>query len=77
MRIADELSVSFLGEVPIDPRVVSGGDRGRPILVEAPESETASVFRRLAGTLARRLAVLAENAPQVADSSITWVTTTD
>jgi hypothetical protein len=30
-RVAAELSVPFLGEVPIDPRVVDGGDRGRPI----------------------------------------------
>ncbi len=72
-RIADELSVSFLGEVPIDPRIVEGGDAGRPIVVEAPETEAAKVFRRLAGTLAQKLAVLAEGAPTVADANITWV----
>ena len=47
-RIAAELGVDFLGEVPIDPRVVEGGDAGRPIVVHAPESEAAEAFRRLA-----------------------------
>ena len=31
-RVAEELGVDFLGEVPIDPRVVEGGDQGKPIL---------------------------------------------
>ena len=30
-RVAEELGVEFLGEIPIDPRVVEGGDQGRPI----------------------------------------------
>jgi ATP-binding protein involved in chromosome partitioning len=72
-RVADELSVDFLGEVPIDPRVVEGGDRGRPIVVFAPESEAAQAFRRLAGEVARRLAVLSARTPALADANITWV----
>ena len=72
-RVADELGVDFLGEVPIDPRVVEGGDRGRPILVHAPESEAARAFRRLAGEVARRLAVLSARTPALADANITWV----
>ncbi len=73
-RIAEELGVPFLGEVPIDPRVVEGGDAGRPILVHAPESPAAGAFRTLSGTLARKLAVLAERTPAIADANITWVT---
>jgi ATP-binding protein involved in chromosome partitioning len=72
-RVADELGVDFLGEVPIDPRVVEGGDRGQPIVVFAPESEAAHAFRRLAGEVARRLALLAAQTPAVADANITWV----
>jgi ATP-binding protein involved in chromosome partitioning len=73
-RMARELGVPFLGAVPIDPRIAEGGDAGRPILVFAPESEAAAAFRALAGTIARRLAVLATRAPAVADANITWVT---
>ncbi len=72
-RVADELGVDFLGEVPIDPRVVEGGDQGKPIVSFAPESEAAVAFRRLAGEVARRLAVLAARTPAIADGNITWV----
>jgi ATP-binding protein involved in chromosome partitioning len=72
-RVADELGVDFLGEVPIDPRVVEGGDLGKPIVVYAPESEAAQAFRHIAGEVARRLAVLAARTPAIADANITWV----
>jgi ATP-binding protein involved in chromosome partitioning len=72
-RVADELGVEFLGEVPIDPRVVEGGDVGKPILAYAPDSPTAAVLREIAGRVARKLAVLAESAPKMADANITWV----
>jgi ATP-binding protein involved in chromosome partitioning len=72
-RVAAELSVDFLGDVPIDPRIVEGGDAGRPILLEAPDSPAARAFRDIAGTIARRLAVLADSEPAIADANITWV----
>ncbi|MDH3211962.1 MAG: Mrp/NBP35 family ATP-binding protein [Myxococcales bacterium] len=73
-RTADELGVDFLGEVPIDPQIVEGGDAGDPIVSRDPDSPAAAAFRSLAGTVARKLAVLAETAPPIADASITWVT---
>ncbi len=72
-RTAKELGVEFLGEVPIDPRVVEGGDAGKPIVLHAPESDAARAFREIAGTLARKLAVLASATPAVADPRIEWV----
>jgi ATP-binding protein involved in chromosome partitioning len=72
-RISKELGVPFLGEIPIDPRIVAGGDAGRPILVEAPDAPAADALRTLAGSVARRLAVLADTRPTVADANITWV----
>ena len=72
-RVAKELGVEFLGEVPIDPRVVEGGDIGKPIVVYAPDAAPAVALRELAGKVARKLAVLAESAPKVADANITWV----
>jgi len=72
-RVAAEIGVDFLAELPIDPRIVEGGDRGVPIVVGAPDSEAAGAFRELAGRIARKLAVLSERAPKVADANITWV----
>jgi ATP-binding protein involved in chromosome partitioning len=73
-RMARELGIEFLGQVPIDPRVAEGGDAGQPIVAYAPDSEAAAAFRALAGTVARRLAVLAAGTPKLADANIQWVT---
>jgi ATP-binding protein involved in chromosome partitioning len=72
-RTAGELGVDFLGEIPIDPRIVEAGDAGKPIVLEAPDSLPAKAFTKLAGTVARKLAVLAEAAPPIADANIAWV----
>lgn len=71
-RVAAELGVDFLGEVPIDPHMADYGDRGEPIVAVAPESETGRAFRDVAGEIVRRLSVLAMEAPLV-DADITWV----
>jgi ATP-binding protein involved in chromosome partitioning len=72
-RTAEELGIDFLGEIPIDPRIVERGDAGQPIVDCEPDSPAAQVFLSLAGRVARKLAVLAEGAPAVADANITWV----
>ncbi len=72
-RVADELAVDFLGEVPIDSRVVEGGDLGKPIIAFAPDSDAAKAFRDLGGTVARKLSILAARTPAIADANITWV----
>jgi ATP-binding protein involved in chromosome partitioning len=74
-RAAEELGVDHLGEVPFDPRIVEGGDAGRPILVDLPDSEAARAFVQIAEKIVRKLAVLAEQTPKMADANITWVTT--
>ena len=74
-RVADELGVDFLGEVPIDPRVAEGGDRGRPILIHAPDSDVSRAIREITGMIVRRLSVLADSTPPIADANITWVST--
>jgi ATP-binding protein involved in chromosome partitioning len=58
-RMAEELGVPFLGEVPIDTRVRSGGDEGRPIVVAEPESPAAQAFAAVAGKVAQQLSIQA------------------
>ena len=43
-KTAEMLGVPFLGEVPIDPKVVVGGDSGQPIVVLDPASPAAEAF---------------------------------
>jgi len=71
-RTAEEIGVDFLGELPIDPRVVEGGDIGRPILDFAPDCDVAERLRDVAGSVVRKLAVMS-SAPPIADANITWV----
>ena len=47
-KTAEMLGVPFLGEVPIDPKVVAGGDSGQPIVVLEPNSPAAQAFVSLA-----------------------------
>ena len=59
-RAATELGVPYLGEVPIDPAVVVGGDEGTPIVLANPDSPAAKAYSKLAGSVASRLSILAE-----------------
>lgn len=47
-RLADQLGVPLLGQVPLVPELREGGDEGRPIVVAEPEGEAASVFGAIA-----------------------------
>jgi ATP-binding protein involved in chromosome partitioning len=47
-RSARDLQVPFLGAIPIDPKVVTGGDAGLPVATMEPDSVTAREFLALA-----------------------------
>ena len=54
-RISRQLGVSFLGTIPLDADIVTGGDEGRPIVVEKPTSLAAQTYLAIAMELAGRL----------------------
>ena len=51
-RLADELGVDLLAEVPLYPRVQEAADRGQPIVVAEPESGAARALSALAARIA-------------------------
>jgi ATP-binding protein involved in chromosome partitioning len=51
-RLARELGVPLLGTVPLDPQLRECGDRGEPLVIAKPESETAQTILALAERLA-------------------------
>jgi ATP-binding protein involved in chromosome partitioning len=57
--MAHDLGIPSLGAVPIDTRVREGGDTGRPIVVEAPESPAALAFAQVAGKVAAQISIQA------------------
>lgn len=52
---AERYGVPFLGAIPIDPRVVTSGDGGRPVVASHPESPAAAAFARVAENVVRFL----------------------
>jgi ATP-binding protein involved in chromosome partitioning len=66
-KVAEEFGVPLLGQIPIDPAVVKGGDSGKPMLIEHPSSPVSEAAREFAGNVAARLSVLGvreEGAPE-------------
>jgi ATP-binding protein involved in chromosome partitioning len=50
-REAGRLEVPFLGEVPLDIALRRGGDEGQPLVITAPDSPVAGVFKAMAARL--------------------------
>jgi ATP-binding protein involved in chromosome partitioning len=47
-RLANELGLPLLGEIPLYPRVLEGGDSGHPIVVAEPNSSAGKALAALA-----------------------------
>ena len=58
-RMAKEAGVPFLGAIPMDARVRSGGDTGKPVVIEAPESPAAQALHAIAQDVAAKVSLAA------------------
>jgi ATP-binding protein involved in chromosome partitioning len=56
-RMAQDLGIPFLGEVPIDTRVRTGGDEGQPIVAAAPDAPAAKAFSEVASRVAAQISI--------------------
>ena len=56
-KLADECGLELLAQVPMYPRIMEGGDTGRPIVVSDPSSPAAQALLRLADTIGSGLGV--------------------
>jgi ATP-binding protein involved in chromosome partitioning len=56
-RLAQERDVVFLGRVPLAAAVREGGDYGRPVVVDMPDSDAGQAFRAVAEQAAARISV--------------------
>ena len=54
-NMSAELDVAFLGTIPLDADIVTGGDGGEPIIIERPQSLAAATFRQLADKIDAKL----------------------
>ncbi len=53
-RLADELELPLLGQVPLYPRVMEGGDVGHPIVTAEPDSGAAKAIAGAGGATCLR-----------------------
>jgi ATP-binding protein involved in chromosome partitioning len=54
-RMSQQLQVPFLGAIPLDAEIVTGGDEGCPIVIARPESIAARAYAALAAQLQEQL----------------------
>jgi len=59
LRLAEQLGVPLLGEIPIDVAMREGADTGQPVVKGHPESPAARALRETARRLAERLPAVA------------------
>ncbi len=50
-ELADQLGVPLLGQIPLDPNVVNGGDEGRPVVSADPDGPAGTAIRLAADRL--------------------------
>ncbi len=54
-KLAEEENVPFLGEIPIDPKVVEFMDRGLPIVLADPENIVSKAFKEIVDRIEEQL----------------------
>lgn len=69
-RLAAELKVPFLGGIPIDPRIVESGDKGKPIVFDLPDIEQSKMIMQISRNLASQVSINNANAPSQVEISL-------
>jgi len=59
--LADQLGVPLLGQIPLDPNVVNGGDEGRPVVTDDPNGPAGESIRSVAARLVELIPPAAED----------------
>jgi ATP-binding protein involved in chromosome partitioning len=58
-KMASELGISLLGNVPLEIQLRQGGDTGLPIVMAAPDSASAKALQAIAQQVAAKVSVAA------------------
>jgi len=54
-KIARDLAVSFLGKVPLDPKICEDSDKGMPFVAHHSDSASAQAFIKIVQEIESRL----------------------
>jgi len=58
-KISEKYNIPFIGEIPLHTGIMEGSDKGKPIVITAPESPSAEAFRISAKNIAAQCSILA------------------
>ena len=61
LELAEHLGIPLLGQIPLDPNVVNGGDEGRPVVTEDPDGPAGASIRSVAVKLLELVPPAAED----------------
>ncbi|MEA3464846.1 MAG: Mrp/NBP35 family ATP-binding protein [Thermodesulfobacteriota bacterium] len=53
-QMAADMTIPFLGHVPMDPRMVEAGDSGKPVVEAYPDSPTTTILQQISQELQLR-----------------------
>jgi ATP-binding protein involved in chromosome partitioning len=62
-KLAEELNVPFLGEIPLDPSIRQGGDEGKPITASDTNHAVSKAFLGIAKQVAAQISIHALATP--------------
>jgi ATP-binding protein involved in chromosome partitioning len=64
-RTAEILQTAYLGAIPLDPKIVLGGDAGVPIVVAEPDGPHSEAFQRVSEAVVDEVARQSEMKPKL------------
>ena len=64
-KAAEEMGITFLGEIPINPLIREGGDTGKPIVIADPDCEETKKIMEIARNMAAQISIRNINAPVI------------
>ena len=72
-RIANELGVPLLGEIPMDSAVAQGADQGKPVIQTEPDSIVGLAYGQAAGKMAAQQSIINVNTGNILQQfSLIW-----
>jgi ATP-binding protein involved in chromosome partitioning len=58
-RISEKFNIPFIGEIPLNSGIMEGSDKGKPVIITSPTSQSAEAIRVAAKNVAAQCSILA------------------
>jgi len=58
-KISEKYTIPFIGEIPLNSGIMEGSDKGKPIIITDPNSQSSEAFRSSAKNVAAQCSIMA------------------